>query len=79
MHFGGPAFLAWTRMGNIHSYMGPLPQRFVCDQGGEAHRYMPNDWVNQHCRRVMTCRQLYLIQAAAVPVQPQARAKLHND
>ena len=34
-HFGGPSFLAWTRMGNIHSYMGPLPQSFVCDQAGE--------------------------------------------
>jgi len=33
-HFGGPAFLAWTRMGNVHSYMGPLPQSFVCDQAG---------------------------------------------
>ena len=35
-HFGGPAFLAWTRMGNIHSYMGPLPQSFVCDQAGRS-------------------------------------------
>ena len=40
-HFGGPAFLAWTRMGNIHSYMGPLPQSFVCDQAGEHYVSTP--------------------------------------
>lgn len=35
-HFGGPAFLAWQRMGNIHSYLGPLPQSFIDDQAGKA-------------------------------------------
>ena len=35
-HFSGPAFLAWTRMGNVHSYMGPLPQSFVCDQASDG-------------------------------------------
>ncbi|CAL1530342.1 unnamed protein product [Lymnaea stagnalis] len=25
-HFGGPAFLAWARMGNIEGWGGPLPQ-----------------------------------------------------
>uniref|UniRef100_A0A8C4WWI4 Alpha-N-acetylglucosaminidase n=1 Tax=Eptatretus burgeri TaxID=7764 RepID=A0A8C4WWI4_EPTBU len=24
-HFAGPAFLAWARMGNLHSWAGPLP------------------------------------------------------
>lgn len=33
-HFGGPAFLAWQRMGNIHSYAGPLPLSWIEDQAG---------------------------------------------
>ena len=33
-HFGGPAFLAWQRMGNIHSYGGPLPLSWIEDQAG---------------------------------------------
>ena len=37
-HFGGPSFLAWSRMGNIHDYMGPLPQSFVSDQAGALLR-----------------------------------------
>ncbi|XP_046550249.1 alpha-N-acetylglucosaminidase-like isoform X2 [Haliotis rubra] len=28
-HFGGPAFLAWARMGNIHGWGGPLPQTWI--------------------------------------------------
>jgi Alpha-N-acetylglucosaminidase (NAGLU) tim-barrel domain len=35
-HFGGPAFLAWQRMGNIHSYAGPLPMSWIEDQAGAA-------------------------------------------
>lgn len=35
-HFGGPAFLAWQRMGNLHSYMGPLPFSFIQDQAGNC-------------------------------------------
>lgn len=34
-HFGGPAFLAWQRMGNIHSYAGALPLSWIEDQAGE--------------------------------------------
>ena len=34
-HFGGPAFLAWQRMGNIHSYAGSLPASWIEDQAGE--------------------------------------------
>ncbi|RUS83854.1 hypothetical protein EGW08_008395 [Elysia chlorotica] len=28
-HFGGPAFLAWARMGNIRGWGGPLPQMWI--------------------------------------------------
>lgn len=42
-YFGGPAFLAWQRMGNIHSYAGPLPQSWINDQaGGCAILTIPN-------------------------------------
>ncbi|WOL12149.1 hypothetical protein Cni_G20914 [Canna indica] len=30
--FGGPAFLAWSRMGNLHGWGGPLPQTWLDDQ-----------------------------------------------
>lgn len=30
--FGGPAFLAWARMGNLHAWGGPLPQTWLDGQ-----------------------------------------------
>ncbi|XP_064993348.1 alpha-N-acetylglucosaminidase [Musa acuminata AAA Group] len=30
--FGGPAFLSWSRMGNLHGWGGPLPQSWLDDQ-----------------------------------------------
>ncbi|XP_015068221.1 alpha-N-acetylglucosaminidase-like isoform X1 [Solanum pennellii] len=30
--FGGPAFLAWSRMGNLHKWGGPLPQSWFDQQ-----------------------------------------------
>lgn len=30
--FGGPAFLAWARMGNLHGWGGPLPQNWLEQQ-----------------------------------------------
>ncbi|KAG6686673.1 hypothetical protein I3842_11G031900, partial [Carya illinoinensis] len=30
--FGGPAFLAWSRMGNLHVWGGPLPQSWLDQQ-----------------------------------------------
>ncbi|WVZ87458.1 hypothetical protein U9M48_034093 [Paspalum notatum var. saurae] len=30
--FGGPAFLAWSRMANMHAWGGPLPQTWLDDQ-----------------------------------------------
>ncbi|XP_056175296.1 alpha-N-acetylglucosaminidase-like isoform X1 [Syzygium oleosum] len=30
--FGGPAFLAWSRMGNLHGWGGPLPQSWLDKQ-----------------------------------------------
>ncbi|XP_073036418.1 alpha-N-acetylglucosaminidase-like [Primulina eburnea] len=30
--FGGPAFLAWSRMGNLHGWGGPLPQSWLDQQ-----------------------------------------------
>ncbi|KAJ4972122.1 hypothetical protein NE237_005221 [Protea cynaroides] len=30
--FGGPAFLAWSRMGNLHGWGGPLPQTWLGQQ-----------------------------------------------
>ncbi|ESW10117.1 hypothetical protein PHAVU_009G182100 [Phaseolus vulgaris] len=30
--FGGPAFLAWSRMGNLHGWGGPLPQSWFDKQ-----------------------------------------------
>ncbi|KAK9277974.1 hypothetical protein L1049_027531 [Liquidambar formosana] len=30
--FGGPAFLAWSRMGNLHGWGGPLPQNWFDQQ-----------------------------------------------
>jgi Alpha-N-acetylglucosaminidase (NAGLU) tim-barrel domain len=41
-HFGGPAFLAWQRMGNIHSYAGPLPMSWIQDQAGAAVASSPH-------------------------------------
>lgn len=32
VHFGGPAFLAWARMGNMHGWGGPLPQSWIDNQ-----------------------------------------------
>ncbi|CAK9229903.1 unnamed protein product [Sphagnum troendelagicum] len=31
-YFGGPAFLAWARMGNLHGWGGPLPQAWLDQQ-----------------------------------------------
>ncbi|CAM6109929.1 unnamed protein product [Calypogeia fissa] len=31
-YFGGPAFLAWARMGNLHGWGGPLPQSWLDQQ-----------------------------------------------
>ncbi|XP_048758638.1 alpha-N-acetylglucosaminidase-like isoform X2 [Ostrea edulis] len=31
-HFGGPAFLAWSRMGNMHGWGGPITQSWIDDQ-----------------------------------------------
>ncbi|XP_078319350.1 alpha-N-acetylglucosaminidase-like isoform X3 [Crassostrea virginica] len=31
-HFGGPAFLAWSRMGNMHGWGGPITQNWIDDQ-----------------------------------------------
>ncbi|XP_012945530.1 alpha-N-acetylglucosaminidase [Aplysia californica] len=31
-HFGGPAFLAWARMGNLRRWGGPLPQMWITNQ-----------------------------------------------
>ena len=31
-HFTGPAFLAWNRMGNLHSWAGPLPRAWHLQQ-----------------------------------------------
>ncbi|XP_024031957.1 alpha-N-acetylglucosaminidase [Morus notabilis] len=30
--FGGPAFLAWSRMGNLHGWGGPVPQSWLDQQ-----------------------------------------------
>nr|CAN83148.1 hypothetical protein VITISV_031934 [Vitis vinifera] len=30
--FGGPAFLSWSRMGNLHGWGGPLPQSWLDQQ-----------------------------------------------
>ncbi|KAK8479051.1 hypothetical protein V6N11_074118 [Hibiscus sabdariffa] len=30
--FGGPAFLAWSRMGNLHGWGGPLPESWFHEQ-----------------------------------------------
>lgn len=31
-HFTGPAFLAWERMGNLHTWGGPLPRSWHLKQ-----------------------------------------------
>ncbi|KFK25594.1 hypothetical protein AALP_AA8G134900 [Arabis alpina] len=31
-YFGGPAFLAWARMGNLHAWGGPLSENWLGDQ-----------------------------------------------
>ncbi|XP_029641945.1 alpha-N-acetylglucosaminidase isoform X2 [Octopus sinensis] len=38
--FGGPAFLAWSRMGNIQGWGGPLPQTWINDQLALQHRIL---------------------------------------
>ena len=37
--FGGPAFLAWARMGNIQGWGGPLPQMWITNQLVLQHRF----------------------------------------
>ncbi|XP_025109026.1 alpha-N-acetylglucosaminidase-like isoform X2 [Pomacea canaliculata] len=38
--FGGPAFLAWSRMGNIQGWGGPLPQMWITNQLLLQHRIL---------------------------------------
>ncbi|KAL4235880.1 hypothetical protein ACF0H5_004269 [Mactra antiquata] len=39
-HFGGPAFLAWSRMGNMHGWGGPLPQSWIDGQLVLQHKIL---------------------------------------
>ncbi|XP_038068076.1 alpha-N-acetylglucosaminidase-like [Patiria miniata] len=39
-HFGGPAFLAWARMGNIHGWGGPLTQSWHANQLQLQHQIL---------------------------------------
>ncbi|XP_060067038.1 alpha-N-acetylglucosaminidase-like [Ylistrum balloti] len=39
-HFAGPAFLAWSRMGNMHGWGGPLPQSWIDQQLVLQHRIL---------------------------------------
>ncbi|XP_060608004.1 alpha-N-acetylglucosaminidase-like isoform X1 [Ruditapes philippinarum] len=39
-HFGGPAFLAWARMGNMQGWGGPLPQSWIDDQLALQHKIL---------------------------------------
>ncbi|XP_069126056.1 alpha-N-acetylglucosaminidase-like [Argopecten irradians] len=39
-HFGGPAFLAWSRMGNMHGWGGPLPQSWIDQQLVLQHKIL---------------------------------------
>ncbi|KAL8566784.1 hypothetical protein ACOMHN_005735 [Nucella lapillus] len=38
--FGGPAFLAWSRMGNIQGWGGPLPQSWITQKLLLQHRIL---------------------------------------
>ncbi|XP_046550254.1 alpha-N-acetylglucosaminidase-like [Haliotis rubra] len=39
-HFGGPAFLAWSRMGNIRGFGGPLPEYWMDRQLALQHKIL---------------------------------------
>ncbi|XP_021363581.1 alpha-N-acetylglucosaminidase-like isoform X1 [Mizuhopecten yessoensis] len=39
-HFAGPAFLAWSRMGNMHGWGGPLPQSWINQQLVLQHKIL---------------------------------------
>ncbi|XP_071505649.1 alpha-N-acetylglucosaminidase-like [Diadema antillarum] len=39
-HFGGPAFLAWARMGNLDGWGGPLPQSWHQNQLALQHKIL---------------------------------------
>ncbi|KAH9515418.1 hypothetical protein Btru_014406 [Bulinus truncatus] len=39
-HFGGPAFLAWARMGNIQGWGGPLPQMWITNKLVLQHKIL---------------------------------------
>ncbi|GFN94101.1 N-acetylglucosaminidase, alpha [Plakobranchus ocellatus] len=39
-HFGGPAFLAWARMGNIRGWGGPLPQMWITQKLMLQHKIL---------------------------------------
>ncbi|XP_048255623.1 alpha-N-acetylglucosaminidase-like [Haliotis rufescens] len=39
-HFGGPAFLAWARMGNIRGWGGPLPEYWMDRQLALQHKIL---------------------------------------
>ncbi|XP_069126047.1 alpha-N-acetylglucosaminidase-like [Argopecten irradians] len=39
-HFAGPGFLAWSRMGNMHGWGGPLPQSWIDQQLVLQHKIL---------------------------------------
>ncbi|ESO95231.1 hypothetical protein LOTGIDRAFT_144735, partial [Lottia gigantea] len=39
-HFGGPAFLAWAKMGNIDGWGGPLPSTWITDKLVLQHKIL---------------------------------------
>ena len=65
-HFGGPGFLAWQRMGNIHSYAGPLPMSWIQDQAGAAAS-TPPIWLQskRHCNQLVL-QMVQMLQMALV-------------
>jgi len=50
--FNGPAFLSWSRMGNIQGHGGPIPYSYIRGQAGTPCPYsMQIKISDQICRR----------------------------
>ncbi|CAL9202518.1 unnamed protein product, partial [Musa hybrid cultivar] len=62
--FGGPAFLSWSRMGNLHGWGGPLPQSWLDDQLVLQKKILPRMYsfgmTPGNFRRIFKLNPLYL-------------------
>lgn len=72
-YFTGPAFLAWERMGNLHTWGGPLPRSWHLKQvylqvrSGEGKGRMGVGWSQTQGWRCLALRLLTGPQGTSLP------------